>query len=132
MRFLAWDAPLSRARTRTALALVSRPAPSIVLQPCRDVSDTITALSSGGVGRGFTLTRMPPKSRGFPVQLNLRPHICDSSINRHAVVQPPVSMQDPTMIEAGAHAFTWLRELSRWPGVTCAKSSQVCALTLQL
>jgi hypothetical protein len=56
--------------------------------------------------------------------IELETHICDTSINRHAVVQPPLLMQDPTMIEAGAHAFTWLRELSRWPGVAWAKFSE--------
>jgi hypothetical protein len=43
--------PLSRQDPDGSLALVSRPAPSIVLQFCGDVSDTITALFSGGVGR---------------------------------------------------------------------------------
>jgi hypothetical protein len=83
----------------------------------------------------FPLTTMPsPKSRGFPVQLNLKPHIRDASINRHAVVQPSVSMQDPTMIEAGARAFAsrGCASCHDGPESRGRNSPGVCALTLQI
>jgi len=44
-------------------------------------------------------------------------YIRDASINRHAIDQPPVSMEDPATIQIGARALcvAWLPKLSRWP-----------------
>ena len=42
-------------------------------------------------------------------------HIRTASIERHANDISPLSLNDPTVVQAGAHAFSRLRELSRRP-----------------
>ena len=53
-------------------------------------------------------------------------HIRDASIKRHAVDQPPVSMEDPTTIQTGARAFAWrgCASCHGGPGVIWAKFSE--------
>ena len=53
-------------------------------------------------------------------------YVRDASINRHAVDQPPVSMEDPATIQAGARAFAsrGCTNCHGGPGVTWAKFSE--------
>jgi mono/diheme cytochrome c family protein len=53
-------------------------------------------------------------------------HIRNASINRHAVDQPPVSMEDPTTIQIGARAFAShaCASCHGGPGVMWAKFSE--------
>ena len=54
-----------------------------------------------------------------------REHIRDASINRHAVDQPPLSMDDPATVQAGARAFAarGCTSCHGGPGVMWAKFS---------
>ena len=53
-------------------------------------------------------------------------YVRDASINRHAVDQPPVSMEDPATIQAGARAFAarGCTNCHGGPGVMWAKFSE--------
>jgi mono/diheme cytochrome c family protein len=53
-------------------------------------------------------------------------HVREASINRHAVEQPPVSMQDAATIQAGARAFAsrGCANCHGGPGVPWAKFSE--------
>ena len=53
-------------------------------------------------------------------------HVRDASINRHAVDQPPLSMEDPATIQAGARAFAsrGCTSCHGGPGVMWAKFSE--------
>jgi mono/diheme cytochrome c family protein len=53
-------------------------------------------------------------------------HVRDASINRHAVDQPPISMEDPATIQAGARAFAsrGCTNCHGGPGVMWAKFSE--------
>ena len=53
-------------------------------------------------------------------------YVRDASINRHAVDQPPVSMEDPATIQAGARAFAsrGCTNCHGAPGVMWAKFSE--------
>jgi len=53
-------------------------------------------------------------------------HVRDASINRHAVDRPPVSMEDPATIQAGARAFAsrGCPSCHGGPGVMWAKFSE--------
>jgi hypothetical protein len=176
--------PLLRQDPDGSLALVSRPTPFMVLQFCRDVSDTITALFSGGLDGPSSDHNAIVQNQRLSGSMNLKPlanrrftmkflsligalaiviavgaavfffggfhnvaatqpdlgiiawaleHIRGASINRHAVDQPPVSMQDPRLRLAPArsrHAVA--RAVTVAPGVTWAKFSEVYAPTLQI
>ena len=53
-------------------------------------------------------------------------HVRDASINRHAVDQPPMSMEEPATIQAGARAFAsrGCTSCHGGPGVMWAKFSE--------
>jgi len=53
-------------------------------------------------------------------------YVRDASINRHAVDQPPISMEDPATIQAGARAFAsrGCTSCHGGPGVMWAKFSE--------
>jgi hypothetical protein len=152
----------------------------MVLQFCRDVSDTITALFSGGLDGPSSDHNAIVQNQRLSGSMNLKPlanrrftmkflsligalaiviavgaavfffggfhnvaatqpdlgiiawaleHIRGVSINRHAVDQPPVSMQDPRLRLAPASVA---RAVTVAPGVTWAKFSEVYAPTLQI
>jgi mono/diheme cytochrome c family protein len=53
-------------------------------------------------------------------------HVREASINRHALEKPPISMDDPATIQAGARAFAspGCASCHGGPGITWAKFSE--------